>query len=470
MLSFIKKLYSNFRELATCVQITVILSFILGTVLRLATMQGLGYYFDMVETQYTWATNAVDMGFFSFWKNYNGPYDYMPGSLLLLMGVELVGRVFGGGEYSFVYTLKSFNWLAETVLVFALIYFAGRQNINRNRIYIFASIVYVLPSLWFVSNIWGQMDSFIVLLMLISVMLMFWNKNNHGGRLFFWSGLIIGISFIIKLQTFLLFPVLLAFHLSLRNKQLFTSQLYGFLLPVVTTLTLCTAINWYRTGVVVFAPVWRENTITNGAASLWPLLGMNGKGSDYFFNNVHFPLSVSLAGLFLYMLLMVVFYLKIRHISFRTLFTASTNIKRLFFTIFPSNMTLQQFTFLMIMNSGLYYMLFTKMHSRYLHIAIIFSLFSLFIIKKVRFMYELMIPVLVIQFSYFINQMDVFKGGSNDPAWPGSFILNANFDTLAFASLINLLCLLWLYRLYIFIENKVDGDNLIHTSSVSGSA
>ncbi len=465
MLSFVKKLYRNFRELATFVQIIVVLSFILGTVLRLATMQGLGYYFDMVETQYTWATNAVDMGFFSFWNNYNDPYDYMPGSLLLLMGVELVGRVFGGGEYGFVYTLKSFNWLAEILLIVSLIYYARRQNINRNRIYIVASIVYILPSLWFVSNIWGQMDSFIVLLMLISVMLMFWNKNSPGGRLFFWSGLIIGISFIIKLQTFLLFPVLVAFHLSLRNKQLFTSQLYGFLLPVVTTLSLCTAINWYRTGVVVFAPVWRQNTITNGAASLWPLLGMHGKGSDLFFNNTHVPVSVSLAGIFLYALLMVVFYLKIRHITFRTFFAASINLKRFFPTIFPSNFTLQQFTFLMIMNSGFYYMLFTKMHSRYLHIATIFSLFSLFIIKKARFKYELVIPVLVIQFSYFINQMDVFKGGSNEPSWPGSFILNANFDTLAFASLINLLCLLWLYRLYIFIENNADGNNLTHISS-----
>jgi len=61
--------------------------------------------------------------------------------------------------------------------------------------------------------------------------------------------------------------------------------------------------------------------------------------------------------------------------------------------------------------------------------------------------------------------MDVFKGGSNEPSWPGSFILNANFDTLAFASLINLLCLLWLYRLYIFIENNADGNNLTHISS-----
>ncbi|MEM1312480.1 MAG: hypothetical protein AAGF07_03375 [Patescibacteria group bacterium] len=525
-------IFRTYYNLPLLIKVFFFVAIVFGTVIRLQNLFHYGYYFDTVYTQYNWGKVGFEIGIFEFWKSYDGFFDYSFLSLILETVLYSISRLFTETATGFVVALKSFNWFVEICLVGYVFRLVRKYSPEKNlRVkysisFFLGGLIYCLPSLWFVSAVWGQNDTLISLLGAISLELIFLKPANENNNLakekkfgniisifrdrFFWSGLVFAFGFWIKQQIIMILPVLMIYHLKgktwwdILNIILWSSpvflcfalglryfevsdfaatrniglvglvfisvslfafvgkldrwvyarrQGFGFLIVSLSILIPCLALNYIRTGSTMFAVVGRLNISSNGAANLWRLLGVDGDASQPLLNvNGQELLTISSVGILIYTVVMLVLYLNYQHISWRRLF--SNDIKNLQ-SLVTRALTFKDAITITTISSGAYFMFFTKMHSRYLHFFIVFSILSLAFLKFSKLFMWWLVIVLFVHFAYFLNQLGVYYDQNNPyPGWIIEIIESFNSEYWSywkFSSLISLLGILKLHSLAIKI-------------------
>ena len=181
MRAFGRRESAIFAALSNRLKIRFSLLFATRILVRLLHLRYLGFEFDTVQTQHTWAKNAFDMGVYDFWRDYTGFFDYLPGSLYLLTVLEAISRLFGNSPGIFVATLKLFNVVVDCFLA-CMVIGVGRRygKLDTARSYGLGLTTYLVPSLWFVSVVYGQFDSLIVVFGLGAVLLLFAREETPG--------------------------------------------------------------------------------------------------------------------------------------------------------------------------------------------------------------------------------------------------------------------------------------------------
>ena len=144
----------------------VVIVLALGLALRLIIaylLPGSGFGVDLSAFRY-WATNLADQGPWGFYER-DFFHDYTPGYLYVLWLVGLVGKVFGGvGDLIKIPPILAD--LAIAWLVHSMVLELG----GRRRLALAAAFVAVLnPISWFDSVVWGQVDSFGVVFLLLGL-------------------------------------------------------------------------------------------------------------------------------------------------------------------------------------------------------------------------------------------------------------------------------------------------------------
>jgi hypothetical protein len=439
------QLVSAFRQLKTSTKILVAAAILFGCIIRYVNLFHPGYEFDTVTTQYEWGLNADKMGFVGFWRDYAGFLDYLPGAVYILGVLHWISSHFGDNAQAFVVALKSMNWIADIGFAAILVYIAKRYGKFTNHgALLLASFVYIIPSIWFVSVVWGQFDTLLVLFTLVSVLLLYRGVESKDQEkpfykdLVFWSGFVLALGFWFKLQTALVLPVLILFHLSYRNIVWIERQVAGWTLGTFLLLVVPFFVHPLRLVVNALQPFVRGDEITKGASTFWPLLGITGSGSDKVFDFNGFGLSVSLTGLLLFaglMLLLVIRYFKV---DLRKL----PDIAKLL----PNKLSFLDFALIMTISSSLYFMLFTKMHSRYLHIGLLFAFVSFAAMGITSESKKWFWFVVILNFSYFLNQVGVYVAVREvNPIWVSDFYNSFNLSVLQLGSLLNFVCILGMY-------------------------
>jgi hypothetical protein len=240
----VKNLIKTFSKLTYWQWIIVVSVFAFAVFVRVFHLSGLGFYYDTIETQYKWAEYVYVNGYGEFWSSYSEFFDYLPGGLLYDYIAFSVSKLFGGiipgsAENDFVFILKVFNGIFDFLIAFVITYTVGRiRKLTLFSKLLIFSCIFASPSLWFISGVWGQFDSLIVLLTLIAVILLYKglsNDNIEPARSFIvWSGMIFGLAVWTKLQALIILPVILIMLLALENEKVIRSILIQSIIFLIT--------------------------------------------------------------------------------------------------------------------------------------------------------------------------------------------------------------------------------------------
>ncbi len=144
----------------------VVIVLALGLALRLIIaylLPGSGFGVDLASFRY-WASNLADQGPWGFYGR-DFFHDYTPGYLYVLWLVGLVGKVFGGvGDLIKIPPIVAdlaIGWLVHSMIL---------ELGGRRRLALAGALVAVLnPLSWFDSVVWGQVDSFGVVFLLLGL-------------------------------------------------------------------------------------------------------------------------------------------------------------------------------------------------------------------------------------------------------------------------------------------------------------
>ena len=173
-----------------------------------------GHDYDMNCWQ-AWGRDIVQNGTAQF---YTAPghewYDYPPGYMLVLAGVTWLLDVFhipaGSGAAVFAYMLPAYA--ADVGIAVLLIRFARKRGFSESAGLFLGTLAVFNPAAVILSGAWGQIDSVLTLLLLLS-----FSELIEGRRIS--AGAIYGLAIMTKWQALIYGPVLAAeYILSIRNK------------------------------------------------------------------------------------------------------------------------------------------------------------------------------------------------------------------------------------------------------------
>jgi Dolichyl-phosphate-mannose-protein mannosyltransferase len=459
MTHIVSNLIKDFSSLSKKYQIIIITLLAAGFIARFVNYFHLGYVYDLVSTQYSWAKNATDYGFISFWRNYQDSLDYLPGAIYVGMVVEYINKFFGlfgvgGNEYGFVFILKAFNTLNDFLLAF-LLYIIGKKytDLKGVRLFITPVLSFMLPSLWFISSVWGQFDTFPVNLSIITTLLLYIGQEKKNPRYGLLAGAVYGFAFWFKLQSILLLPPLILLFITFKNNPLFVRFISAFSIMTVSMLTVPFFANVYRTGFVLAQVVIRSNNVSNGASSFWPLVDMRKYGTDLWFSIGRIDITASRVSYLVYIISMVLLLLQLFPI-FKTKSVLNPT------TLWTKVMSLQplsflNFAYIMMVSSSVYFFFFTKMMSRYLHFGYLYALIVLTLQTNISRFKLFLAAILVTEIGYAINQMGIYGFYNSNPAWTASFEKGVfGIDKVWLASWFNLVGIAMIYILTIVFNKK----------------
>lgn len=170
----------------------------IGLMIRLILATQPGFKIDM-DAWFAWAIRLTDLGFPKFysqevWTNYTPGYFYV----LYLLG--LIKTLLNLSSDHFQYLLKIPSIISEIAI--AKILFDQIYPTAKKWAYIGSALVLLNPVFIFNSAIWGQIDGFLTLFLLLAVI------NLEKGKLIY-SSFLLGISFLIKPQTIFIAPAIL---------------------------------------------------------------------------------------------------------------------------------------------------------------------------------------------------------------------------------------------------------------------
>lgn len=173
-----------------------------------------GHDYDMNCWQ-AWGRDIVQNGTAQF---YTAPghewYDYPPGYMLVLAGVTWLLDVFripaGSGAAVFAYMLPAYA--ADVGIAVLLMRFARKRGFSESAELFLGALAVFNPAAVILSGAWGQIDSVLTLLLLLS-----FSELIEGRRIS--AGAIYGLAIMTKWQALIYGPVLAAeYILSVRNK------------------------------------------------------------------------------------------------------------------------------------------------------------------------------------------------------------------------------------------------------------
>jgi hypothetical protein len=181
-----------------------------GLVFRLIIaylLPGSGFKVDLGAFTY-WANNLADNGPFGFYSR--GFFaDYTPGYLYVLWAVGLVGNVISaiglhvGGPWTITDLLKVPSILADLGIGYLIYRLVLDLGASKRRALIGAAIFVFNPITWFDSVVWGQVDAFGVMFLLLGLRELW---HDHPER----SAIFATIAAIIKPQLGILIPIVAA--------------------------------------------------------------------------------------------------------------------------------------------------------------------------------------------------------------------------------------------------------------------
>ena len=154
---------TSFLDAAT--GIVVLLA--LGLALRLIIaylIPGSGFAVDLASFQY-WASNLANEGLHGFYER-DFFHDYKPGYLYVLWLVGGVANLFGGGVGDLIKLPPIVADIALGYLVWSMVRELGGSERSAR---IGAALVLFNPVTWFDSVVWGQVDSFGVVFLLLAL-------------------------------------------------------------------------------------------------------------------------------------------------------------------------------------------------------------------------------------------------------------------------------------------------------------
>ena len=173
-----------------------------------------GHDYDMNCWQ-AWGRDIVQNGASQF---YTAPghewYDYPPGYMLVLAGLTWLLDVFripsGSGAAVFAYMLPAYA--ADVGIAVLLMRFARKRGFSESAGLYLGTLAVFNPAAVILSGAWGQIDSILTLLLLLS-----FSELIEGRRIS--AGAIYGLAIMTKWQALIYGPVLAAeYILSIRNK------------------------------------------------------------------------------------------------------------------------------------------------------------------------------------------------------------------------------------------------------------
>jgi Dolichyl-phosphate-mannose-protein mannosyltransferase len=420
--------------------------FCLAIIARVTNFFHLGFYYDLIETQYDWAKHSVDQGFFEFWRTYrqNG-IDYLPGAMYVITPIQAINKLlFGGGEYGFGVLLKLFNTINDIIFA-GIIYYFARIKGKTGSLAAFGLAItsLLLPSLWFISAVWGQFDTFPINISLIMCLLLHKALTEENLKLGMWSGVIYGATIWFKLQAILLLPALIVLFISAKKPQIRAKFINGFIYSTIAILIIPIISNAYRVGFAIAQVVVRSNNVTNGASTFWPLVDMVKYGNDDWFSIGSFTITASKFAYLVYIFAMGYFGLKLLNIVPKNLLKPLQTINKL------KMISLESFILITAISSSIYFMFFTKMMSRYLHWGYLFSMVFLALIWNTKYRIQLLIALALVEIGYFLNQIGVYGWWNSNPYWPDWIIHQTPIDKWHLSSWLNLIGLVGVYVIVI---------------------
>jgi Gpi18-like mannosyltransferase len=173
-----------------------------------------------------WANGIREVGF----SNFYGKYwcDYMPGYLYVLWFLQLIHAEFQNVPVEILFKLPAnLSDLGISILIFYAL-----KRITSLRIALLSSIVYFFnPAVISNSVFWGQVDSVHTLPILFSIILVLEKR-------FMMSGIFAALAFMIKPQSFVIFPILWV----VSAKPLFNKQSFPKIKALLPTIKIIVAM------------------------------------------------------------------------------------------------------------------------------------------------------------------------------------------------------------------------------------
>ncbi len=152
-----------------------------------------------------WGNNALSGGLSETYNTLGSNIDYPPLYVFFLYGAALMNQIFGGlfgfgQEYFFTVLIKLPSILSDIAIGYVIYRYAKKRNASDG-------FCLLLPSLWLFNPLaildsacWGQVDSLLTIIVVLSII--FLNKKD-----FFTAGIIFGLGVMLKPQMFFFLPV-----------------------------------------------------------------------------------------------------------------------------------------------------------------------------------------------------------------------------------------------------------------------
>lgn len=462
---WLTKIYNEYQRINKNLRYLIIVCILLGIIIRLINLWDSGYLYD-TNLFSEWATNGLNLNPFNFWRDYKDFFDYLPLSLFYLTFIKFLANIFSNSYVSFLIIFKLFNLLFDIGLFVCIVYIAkkyGKFSVTKS--YLIGLIAFLGPSLWFVSAFWGQLDTLLVLIGLSSVLLIYRSLEKPSLSIFaLYSGIFFGCGICFKLEIILILPSLVLFHLIHRNFKIFSLQILGTLISIFLINLGPILVNASRVLENYQVPLHRTDYINNGAQNLWALIGHvdpNEMGYNILFRIGSFSLSVNNFATGMFLLILVIFTLKIIRLSNFNEFKFKLSYLQ---KVISQNYQFSFFDFALFttISSATYYMLMTKMHERYFHTAIIFGIVTIAAMsyKTLNKRYFIILNLLL-ACSYFINLINIYHyhNGSISPLWVQYFFDGFGFDSDKLSAIINLVSVLGIYVWgWIYLSRNLEAE------------
>lgn len=387
-----------------------LLIFVLGLIIRIFGFGFLGFKYDTLISFYSWAEQAKRLGLVGFWLSpYQFTKDYPPLGILLYQSFNF----FCNSSRCFVLNFKIFNSIIDFVLATYVVFFIPNlKSFYKKTLFV---LIFLNPSLIFISAYWGQYDSLLVLLVFISARYLSSNK-------FFLSAVIFALGVCVKPSPLIFLPFM--FFYATVNKGL-KSFIVGLVLLGTSVNGIFFVYNPLLTLKVFFAQFYRTSIPTNGAANFWSIFyNWEITGAKNLYNLNFNPEFFS------------ILFFSASLIYFLIIFTKLGFFKKITF--------LHILEIFVVINFLVFFFL-TKMHSRYGHFTLVYSLVVSAYLDNFKYKNSIVYYIFTVFFNvvYFINQLVVYY------YWYPAFnltIFPSNF--LSILGLGNVLCLFLLIFYY----------------------
>jgi len=413
-----------------------------GIIIRGQNLFHGGFTFDTITCFYTWGKTAYDQGFRGFWQYYMEWMDYLPGAIYYLMGIYRVSLLGGGTEQAFVTTLKVFNCFFDVIISVGIYYLMILARKDQFKAVLVAGLFWILPANWFISGVWGQIDSVVMGLIVISLVLLFVSHQKNSQFAIVFAGILFAISFWIKLQAFLFFPIIGLFFIMINNWKLCRRFIAGFILTSVIIIIPAMATNSLRLGMNLLAPFTRQDRLSRSASDFWVFINSNFDSSQRVISQLPITYEIVAVTVFTLIVLGLLLY-KLKYIGW----------KKFDFTILLFWGVLFLFS---------YFIFMPKMYERYLYPGLVLLFVLIPFVKSSWHQLVVIIGAMIASIGSFINLIDVYHYWNyTTPEWVSDLWNIIPFNQFRLAAGIILLSYLILIVIYLKLPNPKSLKDLL---------